>query len=128
MFAWAGPPRDDGSRPMLAVLVVTPPPGERTDYGIWYIIEKVRPPADQCPDWKQAPAESGVLGGFPTMRAGCQGTMSGPAGKASIRWSLYLCQTEARTFVFLFAIKGKSDERLRSTFLSLLKKCVRAPQ
>ncbi len=61
---WVGPTRDDGTRPVLAAVVITPRPEERTDYGISYIIEKARPPAEECSDWRQSPPETGGLGSW----------------------------------------------------------------
>jgi hypothetical protein len=119
---WGGPTRDDGSRPMLAVIVITPPPGERTDYGLSYIIEKVRPTAEQCSDWKQSAVESGGLGSWGAVRTGCRGTMSVPTGKVPSVWSVYLCQTEARTFVLLFTVDRESElgESLRITNAAIM--------
>ncbi len=110
VFSWAAAPRADGTRGLLGVMLVTPPPGEQANIGLGLIIETIRPPADQCSDWKQSPSEQGVIGGFYTLRTSCSGTFSTPVGKVSTRWSVYLCQ-DGSTYIFLFTADAESPER-----------------
>jgi hypothetical protein len=95
---WQTPMRDDNTQFMLAIMLVTVPPGV-SDYALTAEQELDSiligfKKTSKFSDWQQAPTESGQVGGVPFVRVCFQGVVNGVKGYGS-----YYVTKNAGTFV-----------------------------
>ncbi len=76
VVAWVGPPRPDGSRPSVAINLVTNPEEVRNATVEQFLDSALRGVKRNRTDWKQTPTESGRIGDLVFLRATWQGTMT----------------------------------------------------
>lgn len=63
--AWAGPPRADGTRPYVMLLMMSPPAGEGNKYTLVQVAAKLLAGVQRRrKDWKQTPPETGTVNGL----------------------------------------------------------------
>jgi hypothetical protein len=74
-FAWAGEPREDGTRPAVTLQIITPPPGESFDMPLERLADRLLAAVKRRrTNWQQGPAEKGAVNGMPFVRIRWSGT------------------------------------------------------
>jgi hypothetical protein len=74
-YAWVGETREDGTRPYLMLVVMTPPPGEAEKYTAPQVLEKFLAAIQRNrSDWKRSATEEGTVNGVRFARAQWNGT------------------------------------------------------
>lgn len=75
MYAWAGPPRPDGSQPTVLAMVAKVPPQEAANMTLLQFQERMLGGLKRRrSDWQQTPVESGQVNGLPFARTAWQAT------------------------------------------------------
>jgi hypothetical protein len=87
-YAWVGSARPDGTRPILTLLVATPPPGEMTRYTAPQVLDKfLAGVQSRREQWRRGATERGRVGGLEFARARWSGVE--PNTRRAMRGFIY---------------------------------------